>query len=439
MKIRIIAFLLAAVITCASICSCTYDFSNHAVALASDPIELRNLDYDREGYNEFKEKLVEFSAALTDKIYKEYGQNENIVISPISIYMALALACECANGETRQEILDAVGVTYEEVSNFTKILYAYANVDYNAYTLAATKQVVAYQELTNSIWLDDSVPFVEDGVNKLASEYNCDVFKASFKNGDAEKLINRYIKEKSRGLLEGDVDFSPETYFVLMNTYYLKEIWNEWGKDLKFTDSKYDFTNNDGSIKSEKLLIGYYQDGKAYEGEGFTSFFTDTDHGFSIYFFVPDDGYSINDIFDTENISTVLQLKNWGAVDDENMQYHYTRVLFPEFEADFSQDIESVLNKDFGIRKLFDKNECDMSNVSVDPVYCEGVIHKASLKVDKSGIEGAAVTIMPAAGASGPPPYEKVYHDYAVDRAFGFVITDSYGTVIFSGIINSIN
>ena len=33
----------------------------------------------------------------------------------------------------------------------------------------------------------------------------------------------------------------------------------------------------------------------------------------------------------------------------------------------------------------------------------------------------------------------EVYHDYIVDRAFGFVITDSYGAVLFSGVVNSVN
>ena len=45
---------------------------------------------------------------------------------------------------------------------------------------------------------------------------------------------------------------------------------------------------------------------------------------------------------------------------------------------------------------------------------------------------------MPNAGAAGPGEYKEVYHDYIVDRAFGFVIIDSYGAVLFSGVINSI-
>ena len=99
----------------------------------------------------------------------------------------------------------------------------------------------------------------------------------------------------------------------------------------------------------------------------------------------------------------------------------------------------NILKEDFGINKLFDFEECDFSNVTDEEIACYGVIHKCSLEVNKKGIEGAAVTAMPSAGAAGPlEGYVKVYHDFIVDRAFGFVITDSYGTVLFSGVINEI-
>lgn len=439
---KLIALLLV-IVMCFSLFSCekivNYALERHAVAFAAEKQETNYKDFQDEEYELFLEKIQRFSAKLTSEIAEKYGQNDNFAISPISVYMALALACECAEGETRQEIIDAVGVTYEEVNKYTAKLYAYANSEYVQHNITGVKQIVAYQSLYNSIWLDDSVKFVSDGVNKLANEYNCDVFQASVKNGEMEKLIEKYIENKTNGLIDGDVQLSPETYFVLMNTYYLKEIWNEYGKNLSFTDNNYNFRNGDGGYTETKLLQGYYNEGKVYSAENYSSFFTKTEHGFKIYFFLPDDEWSVQSIFTEENINTVLTMKDWGYVDDANRQLHHTRVFFPEFEADFDEDIKDVLSDDFGIKQLFDPNSCDMSNVSVESVYCEGVFHKVDLTVDKKGIEGAAVTYLPAAGAAAPPPYEKVYHDYVIDRAFGFVITDGYGTVVFSGVVNEID
>lgn len=432
--------LLLVLIMCFSLCSCDVLVYSKALAKADEPMAVKyyNDYYKDDDYKVFLDKLVAFSAELTDKICERYSESENVVISPLSVYMALSLACECATGETRKEILDAVGVTYEEVNNYARRLYGFANLEYKQPNMANIEQTVALQQLTNSIWLDDTVPFKQDGVNKLASEYNCDVFGASFKSGEAGKLINQYIESKSHGLLDGDIQFDTDTYFVLMNTYYLKEIWNEYGDELSFTSESYDFINRHGNTSKTKLLQGYYAGGRAYRAENYSAFYTRTEHSFSIYFFVPDDIGQMSSVFTAENISTVLSINDWGAQDDENKQIHHTRVLFPEFEADFSEDIKEVLSKNFGINKLFDPYECDMSNVTDEDVYCESVIHKAALKVDKTGIEGAAATVLPMCGEAAPGDYEKVYHDFLVDRAFGFVITDSCGTVVFSGIINSI-
>ena len=439
---KVIALLLILVM-CASACSCAVInnqiLNQHAIALSAEKQEVSYIDFRDEDYKSFLEKIQSFSARLTAEMTEKYGENDNFVISPISVYMALSLACECAANETRQEILDAVGVTYDEVNKYARILYAFANEEYAQYNaITDNRQTVAQQMLNNSIWLDDSVEFIQDGVDKLSYEYNCDVYQASFKNGEADRLIGKYIESKSKGILDGKVDFSPETYFVLMNTYYLKEIWNEYGRNLPFTDEPINFQNGDGSFKETKLLQGYYNNGRVYDGGEYTSFFTTTEHGFKIYFFLPDDEWSVQSIFTEENIDEVLKMKDWGHVDDENRQLHHTRVLFPEFEADFDDDIADVLSEKFGIKKLFDPDECDMSNITSEPVCCEGVIHKVSLTVDKKGIEGAAVVYIPGAGAAGPPPYEKVYHDFEVINAFGFVITDSCGTIVFSGLVNTL-
>lgn len=438
---KLIALMLV-IVTCFSLFSCAkitqWQLEKNAIALAAEKQETSYTDYTNEEYKAFLVKIQGFSARLTAKITEKYGQSSNFAISPISVYMALSLACECATGETRQEILDAVGVTYEEVNKYAGKLYAYANAEYSQLGITG-KNVVAYQSLNNSIWLDDSVEFVQDGVNKLANEYNCDVFAASVKSGEMQKLINKYIESKTKGLIDGNIELSPETYFVLMNTYYLKEIWNEYGKNLPFAEGLYTFKNGNGIVVDVNLLQGYYNRGKVYSGENHSVFFTTTDHNFKLYFFLPNESSSVADIFTDENINTVLTLKDWGYVDDENRQLHHTRVFFPEFKAEFDGDIAAILSESFGIERLFNPNACDMSNISTSPVYCEGVVHKASLTVDKKGIEGAAVTYIPAAGAAGPPEYEEVYHDFIITGAFGFVLTDSYGTVVFSGVINNID
>jgi serine protease inhibitor len=60
--------------------------------------------------------------------------------------------------------------------------------------------------------------------------------------------------------------------------------------------------------------------------------------------------------------------------------------------------------------------------------------------VDRKGIEGAAVTLMAMGATSAPSDeYTKLYFDFIVDKAFGFIITDSYGATLFSGVVNELD
>ena len=437
---KILALVLV-LSTCFLFASCTADSGKKQLALAANPIEVNHSDSQQDDYVEFLDKLDIFAAKLTYEIYSDSDKQSNVCISPVSVYMALALATECADGETRDEILNAVGVTYDEVKNFTKLLYSFCNQEfYYLSGVTGEKEVHAFEELVNSIWVDKSITLNKDGINNLSNNFNCDSFSVSFKNGEGAKAINEYIEEKTHGIIDGNVALDPSTLITLINTFYLKEVWNDMGGDLKFTEEAYDFKNADGSITNTKLLYGYYANGKIYEGEGYTSFYTRTNNGFDIKFIVPTDGHTLDEVFTTENIYTINNLGDYDYVDEENELAHVTRVIFPKYKASFDDNIAEILENDFGINDLFYLGECDFSNVTDEQLACDGVIHKCSIEVTEKGIEGAAVTVMATYGSEHVfYKYEKVYHDYIVDRAFGFVLTDSYGAVLFSGVVNSVN
>ena len=73
-----------------------------------------------------------------------------------------------------------------------------------------------------------------------------------FGSNKAKKAISAYVEDKTHGLINGNIDLPPETLITLINTFYLKEVWNDEGDKLKFTDKTYDFTNADQSITETK-------------------------------------------------------------------------------------------------------------------------------------------------------------------------------------------
>ena len=393
-------------------------------------------DIKDEGYINFINKLESFYAKLSANTYTAFkDETDNMCVSPVSIYMALALTIECSNNNTRQEILDAIGVTYEEVKNYTKIIYSQLN---NEYLEDGT--VSCIELLTNSIWFEESIELKEVGLTSLADNYNCSSYGVPFKNnnGTANKALQDYVNKNTKGLINNPFNLSEDTLLALVNTFYLKEVW-DIEDDLVFTKEKYNYTNYDKTTKETELLQGYYYPGQVYKTDMFEHFYTKTAHGYKVSFIVPSDEYSVDDIYTKDTLQEILSMEDYKSVDEDAKKEYVTRCLFPEFEASFKQDIKDILKDQMGIKELFSGN-CNFTNITDEEDICCGkIVHQTKLIVDKTGMEGAAVTIVVMAPESaGPGGYEKVYQDFIIDRDFVFVIGDNNGNIVFTGVIKNI-
>lgn len=378
-----------------------------------------------------------FAYDFSEQTYSALGGSDNFAVSPVSVYMALSVAAECAAEQTRDEILSALGVSYEALkTDFSKLYRSliFEDIDEGRST--------GKLSLTNSIWLNSGIREfnVKDKcINSLSDNFFCYSYSADFTNHNkqANQAIKEFIKEHTNNLIKRDFNISPAVSFILMNTLYLKDLWNINGDPLNFTDNNYVFTSSSGSVKSIKLLNGYYSLGRAYEDETFTHYYSRTAHGYKIKFILPKDGYSVADVFTAENIEKVNGVTDYNALDEENLIRYNTHCQFPEFSASFDADVKGVLKDYFNITSMFNEAS-NFSTLSDMQNYCTQVRHTANLTVNKHGIEGAAVTRLDFGGAAGPDEYTDVYVDFVVDRAFGYVITNSDNTVIFTGIVNGI-
>lgn len=418
---------------------------NFLKAEAKDRIDLSYKDKIEEGYVNFLAKIQNFSTQISEELYLAYGNEyDNIAVSPVSIYMALALAIECANDNTRDEILNAIGVTYEEVRKYTKNLFSELNKEY----YDDQEELAALRLLTNSIWFEESVTLQEVGLNNLANDYNCSSYGAPFKNNNAaaNKALRDYVCKNTKGLIDQDFELSVDTLMALVNTLYLKDIWNNDGDELLLTDKKYSFTNYKQETKDINLLQGYYKSGKVKVEDQYSHFFTTTAKGLKIKFMLPHDGYTVDDIYTKENLAHVNRFSDYEWKNEDTKTIYSTRILFPEFKAEFDEDIKEVIKDKFNVRDLFDSSRCDFSNIidleknGEEGIYCSNIIHKTKLIVDKTGIEGAAVTIIVMVPESADPSFQYTheYYDFVIDRDFAYLVTDNSGTILFSGVVKNV-
>ncbi|MBD5636570.1 MAG: serpin family protein [Clostridia bacterium] len=427
-KVLSFAALACAAVCAASMAACGDGGKSKQLG---KPVEFE--DGQIENLAAFQWKADAFAASFAAETYAAYHETDNFTVSPISVYSALALAAECAAGETRTEILSALGVTYEQLRANYSALYDSLNKTYET-----EGKVISTLSLGNSVWLDERLDHKQSCIEALSSYYQSDTYSADFYNDNeaANQAVRKFVKEQTNGLIDKDFQLSKETLFTLINTLYLKTVWNTNGTDLKFTADKYDFKNSDGTSSSVNLLQGKYCSGRVYKGKNFSSFYISAEGGYKIKFILPKDGKTLAEVFTAENIAEANAVIDYLYYNEKKNVAYETRCFFPEFKCKYDDDIQDVLKDKFGIKLLFDDVRCDFSAMTDTTASCEKVQHVTDLTVDKTGIEGAAVTLMENVGTTCPPP--TIYADFVLDRAFGFVITNKDNVTLFSGVVNKV-
>ena len=127
--------------------------------------------------DKFKTAQINFALELFAEVAKE-GNDDNILLSPVSAMYALAMLANGAEGETLSQIEETLGgIAIEELNEY---LYSFAE------TLSKTE----FTELYNSIWLraDGSISVNKDFLQKNSNYYGADVFSEAFDASTVTKI-----------------------------------------------------------------------------------------------------------------------------------------------------------------------------------------------------------------------------------------------------------
>ena len=200
------AFFLFSASSCQKIVEKVGDWTDTAKELCS-PTTITPLSYkDRQtdNYLFITEKANTFGARFAAEAYLDHNatqkKNENFVVSPVSVYLALGMAAECANTNTRAQILDALGVSWEELQIGYPLLYRSLNVEHkdDGYIDEVT---TGRLDLSNSIWLDDALTTHQNTLETLGNHYYCYARSVDFDgaNKKANESISHFIKNRQIG------------------------------------------------------------------------------------------------------------------------------------------------------------------------------------------------------------------------------------------------
>ena len=361
--------------------------------------------------------LEDFTAGSTALALAGEG---NGVYSPISLWFALAMLAETTEGDSRREILDALGA--EDVEQ----LREWADSLWHAlYTDDGTAAVL----LGTSMWLDRGVDFRQDTLDALAEHYYAGSYQAPMGTDEADQALADWTAEQTRGLIGADgkvLETTPDTLMVLASTLYAMGRWvNEFQPENNTDDV---FTAADGTQQQAEFMHRT-EDANFIRREGYQAAALNSTAG-QVVFVLPDEGVAPRDLLADPGFLGSLDVYGEDGI------YGEVQWSLPKFDVSSDLDLKSTLTG-LGITSVLDPEASDFSPLtSTEPVWLDQAKQIARVQVDELGFQAAAVTLLAMAGGGAPEDDPRICI-MDLDRPFLFVIR-SGDAVLFAGVVDSL-
>ncbi len=358
------------------------------------------------------EKYNEIARILMSPFAKE-KKDENIVISPMSIFILLGILADAVQGKARDEILDVFssGISYDEFMTMLKNLQSDSS---KSGSLISSNAVCINGTISNSI----SAEYPE----RLKKVFDGRLFMSS----DIIRDVNSWVKERTNNMIKRVADESFNQMMVcLMNTIAFNAEWMEQYENTDVHEGT--FHNANGTFTKVQMLES--SEDAYIEDEFFTGFikpYKDKNHAFMA-------------LLPKKKNCPPFLLRALKQIDFAKLLHEAilvpanVTVTMPEFKYDFRTDLIDLC-KEFGITTLFTP-EADFSPTSSEWLKLESIIHKAHIEVDRKGTKVAAVSAVIAVGCTPSK-------DFAVclNRPFLYAIMDTESALpVFTGIYNHAN
>jgi serpin B len=358
------------------------------------------------------------------------GIKGNIVFSPYSISLAMAMAYAGAVGETEKQI--------SEVFNFP-IPQQDLHPEFNALDLALASRGKGAKgqdgkefrlNVANQIFIQDGFSVLKEYLDILALYYGAGIGILDFENNPEEsaQIINRWIEEKTEGLIKDVLkkeDIKPLTKLALVNTIYLNAAWaSQFAKSMT---NKGDFFPEDSpTIQAD--MMNQTASFPYYIGQECTAIELPYDgNEVSMLLVMPKTTgmSSFEEQFTPDVMNSIISSLNTGEV----------RFSMPRFSFyGDSIGLKSILS-DMGMPEAF-SDYADFSGMTGEKeLKIYDVIHKAYIDVNEDGTTAAGATVILMGLESCPetPPVEIVFN-----RPFIFVIRDKpTGAILFMGRVSN--
>ena len=355
----------------------------------------------KKNYSDFARKALETFAS---------GNDKNMVFSPFSMAMLLAMLADATKGEARKEILAVIarGIYNDLTGSFAEIREYLTDAE----TFVSSNAVCVKKSLENSILPEFKEKFAKYGGELFASE-NC------------VEEINGWVNEKTKGMIKKIVNepMNPLLMATLMNAVAFEAKWSDSYKDTDIKEEE--FTNASGYQSTVNMLKSFEN---SYIEDDFFTGFVKPYQGYKYSFMALLPKKKSMKFFDKslQDVDFVKLFKNSRSCE--------VRVTMPEFKYSWERSLIGFC-KELGINTVFSWNADFSSFSSSAKIKIDEMIQKAYIEVNRKGTKAKAVTYCIAVGCS-PFTVKPEVKTVRLNRPFIYAIVhNKSGLPVFVGTV----
>ncbi|MBV8276400.1 MAG: serpin family protein, partial [Verrucomicrobia bacterium] len=333
------------------------------------------------------------------------GKEENIVISPFSLELALGMVYAGCTGTSAAELGRVVGFSPKTGSQ---------EVLFPGMKLSSALPPAITLKIANSLWCDRSTKLRPTFEAKVKDLFNAQVQSVDLETAETMRAINDWVAKATENRITDLIQQPPKPPLVLIDAVYFKGAWQHAFSASQNSPAQFNrehggpcqVTMMRSSLSAPYLETDDFQAIKLPYNGG----------GLGMLLILPTKGTGLGAVLQR------LSNTSWKRTMDEFSETPGT-ISLPRFKATYRDSLVAPLTE-LGIRAVFEPSK-DFTPMFEDArkFYVSNIIQQTYLRVDENGSEAAAATEVQIEATAIRRPTKKPFN-LVFDRPFLFAIID---------------
>jgi serpin B len=346
-------------------------------------------------------------------LLKETDETQNQLLSPLSVMLALGMTSNGAEGETKAQMEQALGMTTEEMNVFLSAVLENADGD--------------MVNFAQSIWFKDGeLSVLPAFLQTNADYYGADAYAAKF-DASTVRDINRWVEHHTDGMIDKLLEqIDPYAMMYLISALAFDAKWETPYQKSQIT--KDFFFTADGTPLSAELM--HSEESRYLSQSGALGVLKSYEGGrYAFAGILPPEGMSPADYLASLSADDLTRLVT-------DVQYGKVDAKIPAFTFAGDYLLNDAL-KALGMELAF-TDDADFSKIDkTHHLYIDEVKHKTFIDVSAEGTRAAAVTSVGLNKCTAAPDDTVYIH---LNRPFAVVLLDTQtGLPLFVGTVNTVD